>query len=129
MRVSTVDGKLTALTWSPDGLHLGVLVTDPETDAEKKRREERNDPILENQNLKYARLWAINAETGAARQLTFGERHVLDYGGRETGRRLPSRHRFELTSRLSSRTSTSRWSPWRVVACAILRLSRACPAI
>jgi hypothetical protein len=65
-----------------------VLVTDPETETEKKQKEERNDPILENQNRKYARLWAIHADTGAARQLTFGERHVLEYGWSRDGRTL-----------------------------------------
>jgi dipeptidyl aminopeptidase/acylaminoacyl peptidase len=88
VRVSTVEGKLSALTWSPDGAHLAVLVTDPETETEKKQKEERNDPILENQNRKYARLWSINADTGAARQLTFGERHVLEYGWSRDGRTL-----------------------------------------
>ena len=106
MRVSTLEGKLTALTWSPDGPHLGVLVTDPETEAEKKRKEERNDPILENQNLKYSRLWAINAETGVARQLTFGDRQCWITAGRATAKRSPSRHRPEPMSRLSSRMSS-----------------------
>ena len=35
-------------------LHLAVLITDAETDDEKKRTEEKNDPILEEQNLKYS---------------------------------------------------------------------------
>lgn len=88
MRISTIEGSLSNLTWSPDGSHLGVLVTDPETDEEKKRTEERNDPILEQQNLKYARLWIIAVETGAARQLTFGNRNVMEYAWSRDGRRL-----------------------------------------
>src|SRR5687768_10968481 len=87
-RISTIEGKLSNLTWSPDGSHLGVLVTDPETDDEKKKTEERNDPILENQKLKYTRLWVINAETGSARQLTFGNRSVQEYGWSRDGRTL-----------------------------------------
>jgi dipeptidyl aminopeptidase/acylaminoacyl peptidase len=87
-RTSTVEGSLSHLTWSPDGSWLGVIVTDPETDAERTNTEERNDPILENQNPKFNRLWVIDLETNAARQLTFGHRHVLDYGWSRDGRNL-----------------------------------------
>jgi dipeptidyl aminopeptidase/acylaminoacyl peptidase len=80
IRLSPLEGELSALTWSPDGKHLAVLVTDPETAEEKKRKEERNDPIVEDGNPKFARLWLVDAGSGAARQLTMGRRHVHDYG-------------------------------------------------
>ncbi|MDQ2684026.1 MAG: LpqB family beta-propeller domain-containing protein, partial [Chloroflexota bacterium] len=88
VRTGTVEGSLDNLQWSPDGSLLGVVVTDPETEAEKKAKEDRNDPILEDQNLKYGRLWVINTETGASRQLTHGKRHVLDYGFSLDGSRI-----------------------------------------
>jgi dipeptidyl aminopeptidase/acylaminoacyl peptidase len=87
-RISSIEGTLTSLSWSPDGAHLGVLVTDPETEAEKKQKEERNDPILENQNLKYSRLFVIDVASGASRQLTFGDRTVLDYAWSRDGQTL-----------------------------------------
>ena len=74
--VSDLEGELSSLSWSPDGTQLSVLLKDPETADEKKRSEEKNDPILEEQNLKFARLWVVNAETGTSRQLSFGNRHV-----------------------------------------------------
>jgi dipeptidyl aminopeptidase/acylaminoacyl peptidase len=85
IRLSSLEGELSALTWSPDGKRLAVLVTDPETDEEKKRKEERNDPIVELGNPRFARLWVVDAETGSARQLTFGRRHVRDYGWSRDG--------------------------------------------
>ena len=87
-RLSTVEGTLDKLTWSPDGSHLGVLVTDPKTDEEKKKAEERDDPILADQDLKYNRLWVVDAEDGTARQLTFGNHSVLDYGWSRDGKSI-----------------------------------------
>ena len=64
--------KLANLAWSPDGTRSRVLVTDPETDADKKkRRAERPDP--RDQDLKYTRLWVVEVESGKTRQLTFGK--------------------------------------------------------
>lgn len=78
-RVGTVEGELENLQWSPDGRHLGVLAKDPETEAEKKAKEEHNDPILEEQQLKFARLWVIDVSSGTSRQLTYGKRNVMEF--------------------------------------------------
>ena len=79
VRIGTVEGELSNLQWSPDGALLGVLVTDPETEAEKRAKEDRNDPILEEQALKYNRLFVIEVATGKTRQLTFGKRSVMEF--------------------------------------------------
>ena len=55
---------LSALQWSPDGSALGFLMEDPETDEERQRREDKNDAITFEQNLKYVRLWTVEVATG-----------------------------------------------------------------
>lgn len=54
---------LNALQWLPDGRLLAFLIEDPETEDERKRREEKDDPILFEQNPKYVRLWTVDAQT------------------------------------------------------------------
>jgi dipeptidyl aminopeptidase/acylaminoacyl peptidase len=83
-----LSGELAQPKWSPDGKTIALLRTDPETDEEKKRKEEKNDPIVVDANPKRARLWLVNVETGKARQLTFGERHVWSFEWSRDGERL-----------------------------------------
>ncbi len=88
VRVGTVEGELSNLQWSSDGGYLGILVTDPETEAEKKAKEDRNDPILEERALKYNRLFVIEVASGKTRQLTFGKRSVMEFAFSLDGQRV-----------------------------------------
>jgi dipeptidyl aminopeptidase/acylaminoacyl peptidase len=88
MRLGTVEGELSEPKWSPDGAKVAVLVTDPETEDEKKRKEERNDPIVEEQHQKFTRLFVVDVETGRTLQLTHGNRSVLAYGWSRDGQQL-----------------------------------------
>ena len=48
---------------------LSVLFTEPETEEEKKRKEERDDVYVWDHNYKFRRLWVIdpaNQESGVA---------------------------------------------------------------
>ncbi len=58
--------SLKCLEWSTDGRDLFFLTTDPETEEEKQRREEKNDAIEFEQNPKYTRLYRINIGSGRA---------------------------------------------------------------
>jgi len=78
-RLGELDGDLGEATWSPDGSLIAVLRSDPETEAEKKKREDLDDPIVYEEDPKPQRLWIIDAETGKARQLTYGEGSVWGY--------------------------------------------------
>lgn len=88
IRAGAVEGELSDPKWSPDGSRIAVLVTDPETEGEKKRKEERNDPIVEEGNPKYTRLIVVDVESGKTLQLTHGKRSVLEYGWSRDGHRL-----------------------------------------
>lgn len=87
-RLGDLDGSLSEPSWSPDGSLIAVLRTDPETDDEKKRKEGKDDPIVYEDDVKRVRLWIVDAGTGAARQLTFGDVSVWDYAWTPDGQSL-----------------------------------------
>ena len=78
MQLGGLKGDLSNLLWSPDGSALLILREDPKTAAEKAREAKREDQIVVEHELKRTRLWVVDAESGAARQLTFGDVHVRE---------------------------------------------------
>lgn len=87
-RLGDLEGDLSDPTWSPDGTFVAVLRPDPETEAEKKRKEDKDDPVVHEEDVKRVRLWIVDAATGAARQLTFGDVSVWDYAWTPEGQQL-----------------------------------------
>jgi dipeptidyl aminopeptidase/acylaminoacyl peptidase len=87
-QLGDLTGNLTAPEWSPDGTRIAVLRTDPEDEDQKKRKEEKNDAVLFEEEDKVARLWVVDATTGAAHCLTHGKRHVWDYSWSPDGKHL-----------------------------------------
>ena len=83
-----LQGELSQPGWSPDGTTVAVLRKDPETPEEKKRKEERDDAVVVDEDLKRVRLWLVEVESGKARCLTFGDRNVWSYGWSPDGERL-----------------------------------------
>ena len=56
--------SLKCLEWSSDNKSLFFLMTDAETDEEKRRREDRDDAIEFEQNPKYTRLYRMDLDSG-----------------------------------------------------------------
>ena len=59
--------NLDPFAWSSDGRGIAFLNTDQLTDEEKRRVEEKNDPIEFEQRPKYTRLYIVEVETGEVR--------------------------------------------------------------
>lgn len=59
-----------------------MIRVDPDTDAEKKRKEDKDDPDVFEEDFKFARLWLVDAGCGAARCVTWAARNVWDYAWR-----------------------------------------------
>jgi dipeptidyl aminopeptidase/acylaminoacyl peptidase len=78
-RVFDQQGDMEQLSWSPDGRFLAVLFTDPETEEEKKRKEERDDARVWDTDYKYQRLWVIDVEAGTAKAVSPEGRQVWTY--------------------------------------------------
>jgi dipeptidyl aminopeptidase/acylaminoacyl peptidase len=55
------------LLWSPDGSSLGFLMRDPDTEAERQRRRERDDAVEFEENPKFTRLWVLDLATRQVR--------------------------------------------------------------
>ncbi len=69
-RVFDEQGSMSGLDWSPDGRFLGILFTPGETDEEKKRKEERDDARVWDEDDKYQRLWVIDLAARSAQAVT-----------------------------------------------------------
>lgn len=82
-RLGDLHGSLADLSWSPDGKTLAVIRTDPETDDEKKRKEEKDDAYVveSRQHRKYAHLWLVDVATGAAKQCGSDDLHIWNGTG------------------------------------------------
>jgi dipeptidyl aminopeptidase/acylaminoacyl peptidase len=74
-----LGGELSQPSWSPDGHLIAVLRRDPEPEAAKARKKERDDAIVVEEDLRFTRLWVLDPETGRARCLTTGEREIRCY--------------------------------------------------
>ena len=81
-------GALSMPSWSPDGRTIALLRKDPETPEAKQRKDDRDDPIVVDEQARHTRLWAIDIDTGQARCLTFGSRQVWSYTWTRDGTRL-----------------------------------------
>lgn len=88
VRVFDRDGDMESLSWSPDGNFLGVLYTDPETDEEKKRKEERDDVNVWDTDYKFQRLWVIEPDARKAKCVSPAERQVIEYAWSPDSQRL-----------------------------------------
>lgn len=79
IRVFEQQGEMDHLSWSPNGRYLAVAFTEPETDEEKKRKEERDDAVVWDAEPKFKRLWVIDLETRDAKAISPEARQVWGY--------------------------------------------------
>jgi dipeptidyl aminopeptidase/acylaminoacyl peptidase len=79
---SSVGGDTSAIPyiWSADGKQIAFLMTDPETDEEKKLKKEKIDPILFERDHKFDRVWVADVATGATRCITTENIQVWEFG-------------------------------------------------
>jgi len=71
---------LNALQWSPDGQCLAFLREDPETDAERQRREALDDAVEFEQNPKFVRVWTVDVATKDLRCVSPDGMQIWEFG-------------------------------------------------
>jgi len=86
--LGNLAGDLRSPEWSPDGTRIAVLRKDQESEAEKARKESRDDAIVVDADPRRTRLWVVDVETGTARQLTYGTREVWSFAWSPDGDRF-----------------------------------------
>lgn len=98
-RISTTGGEAERLTelpsdvqnlaWSPDGASIAFILTEPESEAEKQRKERFGEVRIEDQDYQRAHLWVLELANRACRKLTHGDEfHVADLDWRPDARRI-----------------------------------------
>jgi dipeptidyl aminopeptidase/acylaminoacyl peptidase len=71
-----LSGELSQPAWSPDGHWVAVLRKDPEPEAITKRKKERDDAVVVEEDPRFTRLWVVDVQSNRARCLTTGESEV-----------------------------------------------------
>jgi len=61
-----------AFRWSPDGRRIALLMTEPKADAQQKREKDKDDSRVVDKDDRRARVWILDVETHALKQLTSG---------------------------------------------------------
>lgn len=83
-------GGVSAFRWLPGAgnriAYLGVDARDP--DEEKRRKEERDDPIVWGEFWPYARLRILDLDSGEVREIDLGQRHVSSLSPSPDGSRI-----------------------------------------
>ncbi|HEV2074094.1 MAG TPA: prolyl oligopeptidase family serine peptidase, partial [Thermomicrobiales bacterium] len=87
-QLGDLKGSMSAPRWSPDGAEVSVLLSDTESEDEKKRKEEKDDAVVFEDQDKVDRLWVVEVASGKAKCLTHGKRHVRDYAWSPDGEHL-----------------------------------------
>ena len=93
-RLGRVEGtipttrSLNCLQWSSDGQGLLFLMTDPETDGERCRREKREDGIEFEQNPKYTRLYRMDVRSGETVCLSLQGLQIWEFAPAPSGRQF-----------------------------------------
>ncbi len=65
--------------WSTDGMQIAFLAPEPQTEEEERKEKDKDDARVVDKSDKLRRLWVVEVETGAVRQLTRGRWEVSEF--------------------------------------------------
>ncbi len=87
-RVLDQQGDMANPEWSPAGHRISILITDPETEEEKKRSEERDDAKVWDTEYKFQRLWMVDPASKKAEAISPENLQVWSYAWTPEGDKL-----------------------------------------
>jgi Tol biopolymer transport system component len=85
IRLTDREGGVGGLEWSPDGRRIAFTARDAETEEEKKRREERDDARVVDEQIKRASLWVLDVPDDPATMDELPEAQRLSPEGMHVG--------------------------------------------
>ncbi|HEX5501068.1 MAG TPA: S9 family peptidase [Thermomicrobiales bacterium] len=89
--LDTPTGAVKKFAWSPDGARIAFLRTDKQDDAAgegQDKGDEKNAPVVFEEEPRYDRLWLVDVGGGAARRATEADAQVWEFAWLPDGRAL-----------------------------------------
>jgi dipeptidyl aminopeptidase/acylaminoacyl peptidase len=88
-RLTKLETDAQAIKWSPDGESIAYIAPDPESDAQKQRKEKYGEYHIEDQDYVRSHLWLFQLTDKKCCKLTSGDEfHVVDFDWSPTGDRI-----------------------------------------
>lgn len=83
-KLTNAEGSVSNFEWSPDGNEIAFLMSDPPTDEDRRRQQEREDVNVVDEDFNYAHLYTVDfdgfqEDPADDQRLTEGEFHIGSY--------------------------------------------------
>lgn len=92
-KLSNHKADIQALEWSPDGKKIAFLAQEPLSEKAKKRKAEKNDARVIDEEFRYTHLWVIDVATHKISRLTRGDFTIDSFDWSPDGQWIAYSHR------------------------------------
>ena len=92
-QITAETSSVGRIAWSPDGQSIAFTMRDPETEEEKRRKEEKRDWKIIDTNYRYSHLYVVEVNgNNNARRLTKGDFQVGSFDWSPDSKRIVFDH-------------------------------------